>query len=133
MLHLEDELSIINLLRKVDSTMVDKFYEDVNHGSQHQDEDSSTGPIRSNTGSKVFCEFLKILWTKVPGTKVSLSFPEPTLFRGGGSSLVRIIGLGPQRKYGSVQVRELSHLLMLHMLIFYLSDSCNGLILDKNE
>ena len=38
----------INLPCKVDQSLVDEFYEDINHGS-HQ---SSTGPIRSNTVSR---------------------------------------------------------------------------------
>ena len=32
--------------------MVEKFFKDINHGSKHKDDDSSTGPIKSNTGSK---------------------------------------------------------------------------------
>ena len=49
MFQLKDELSEIDLPCKVDNSLVDEFYEDINHGSQHQDVDSSTGPIRSNT------------------------------------------------------------------------------------
>ena len=52
MLQLADELSEINLPCKVTDELVDEFYEDINHGSQHQDDDSSTGQIRSVTGEK---------------------------------------------------------------------------------
>ena len=51
MLELEDELFKINLPCKVDQSLVDEFYKDINHGS-HQDDDSSTGPIRSYTVSR---------------------------------------------------------------------------------
>ena len=49
MLQLADELSEINLPCKVNDDLVDEFYEDINHGSQHHDDDSSTGQIRSTT------------------------------------------------------------------------------------
>ena len=52
MLQLADELSEINLLCKVNDDLVDEFYKDINHRSQHQDDDSSTGQIRSVTGEK---------------------------------------------------------------------------------
>ena len=52
MLQLADELSEINLPCKVNDEIVDEFYEDINHGSQHQDDDSSTGQIRSITERK---------------------------------------------------------------------------------
>ena len=52
MLQLAAELSEINLPCKVNDDIVDEFYEDINHGSQHQDDDSSTGQIRSITGEK---------------------------------------------------------------------------------
>ena len=45
MLQLEDKLSMIDLPCKVNNSLVDEFYKDVNHRSQHQDDDSSTGPI----------------------------------------------------------------------------------------
>ena len=49
MLQLADELSEINLPCKVNDDIVDEFYKDINHRSQHQDDDSSTGQIRSIT------------------------------------------------------------------------------------
>ena len=52
MLQLADELSEINLPCKVNVNIVDEFYEDINHGSQHQDDDTSTGQIRSITEEK---------------------------------------------------------------------------------
>ena len=52
MLQLADELSEINLLCKVNDDLVDEFYKDINHRSQHQDDDSSTGQIRSITERK---------------------------------------------------------------------------------
>ena len=33
-------------------SLVDEFNEGINQGSQHQDDDSSTGTIRSNSGSR---------------------------------------------------------------------------------
>ena len=51
-LQLEDELSKINLPCKVHQSLVDELYEDINHGSQHQDDDSLTGPFRSKTESR---------------------------------------------------------------------------------
>ena len=50
MLQLADKLSEINLPFKVNDDLVDEFYEDINHGSQHHDDDSSTGQIRSIKG-----------------------------------------------------------------------------------
>ncbi len=50
MLQLADELSEINFPCKVNDDLVDEFYEDINHGSQHHDDESSTGQIRSSTG-----------------------------------------------------------------------------------
>ena len=52
MLQLSNELSKINLPCKINDKLVDEFYEDINHGSQHQDNESSTEPIRSNTGRR---------------------------------------------------------------------------------
>ena len=52
MLQLANELSKINLPCEVNDVIVDEFYKDINHGSQHQDDDSSTGQISSITGKK---------------------------------------------------------------------------------
>ena len=48
----ETNLPHLSLLPKFRESLVDKFYKEVNHGSQHQDDESSTGPIRSYTGSR---------------------------------------------------------------------------------